>query len=53
MKKLVAASLLSVVLAAPAFAGQHKVTHPQTIHPQNPYLTHPNHKMLRGHHKKI
>ncbi len=53
MKKLVAAGLLSIVFAVPALAATHKVTHPKNVHPENPYLKHPNHKAHRGHHKKI
>jgi hypothetical protein len=53
MKKLVAAGLLSIVFAVPALAEKHKVKHPKNEHPVNPYLKHPNHKMHRGHHKKI
>jgi len=53
MKKFVAAALLSIAFAVPAFAATHKVSHPRPVHAQNPYLKHPNHKAHRGHHKKI
>lgn len=53
MRKLVAIGFLSILFAVPSFAEQHKVTHPKGVHPVNPYLVHPNHKALRGRHKKI
>ena len=53
MKKFLLASLLLISFAGPAFALGHKVNHPKAIHPTNPYLTHPNHKAQRHHHKKI
>jgi hypothetical protein len=53
MKKLVVAGLLSIVFTLPALAEKHKVMHPKPVHKENPYLKHPNHKALRGHHKKI
>ncbi len=53
MKRLVALGLLSVVVAVPAMAAKYRNTHPKAVHPQNPYLKHPHHKMHRGRHKKI
>jgi hypothetical protein len=53
MKKLVASGLLALVVSIPALAETHKVEHPKAVHPENPYLKHPNHKAHRGHHKKI
>jgi hypothetical protein len=53
MKKLALAAFLLTLFALPALAAQHKVSHPVGVHPQNPYLKHPNHKAQRHHHKKI
>ena len=58
MKKLVGigvfVGLLSIAVAVPAMAAtKYKSTHPKPVHPENPYLKHPNHKMHRGRHKKI
>ncbi len=57
MKKLVAQGLalglLSIAIAVPAMAVKYKNNHPKPVHPENPYLKHPNHKMHRGRHKKI
>ena len=53
MNKLIALAVLASLVALPALAAKHKVSHPQNIHPQNPYLKHPNHKAHRGRHKKI
>jgi len=53
MKKFVFAAFLLMLFAVPAIAAKHKVTHPKPVHVQNPYLSHPNHKAHRQHHKKI
>jgi hypothetical protein len=53
MKKFVLAAFLVMLFAVPAFAVQHKVTHPKAVHAQNPYLKHANHKAHRQRHKKI
>jgi len=53
MNKLVLAVLGLSLLAAPAFAAKHKVTHHAAHHVANPYIKHPNHKAHRHHHKKV
>ena len=41
MRKLIAAVVLSMVFAAPAFATQHAAKHPKAAHATNPYIKHP------------
>ncbi len=56
MKKLAISGVflgLLSLLVVPATAEHPKNMHPKPVHPENPYLKHPNHKMHRGHHKKI
>lgn len=53
MKTLVLAVLGLSLLAVPAFAAKHKVTHHAAHHATNPYIKHPNHKAHRHHHKKV
>lgn len=50
MKKIAAALVLCTALAAPAFATKHKLPHhPQAVHPTNPYIKHPNHRVHHFH----
>jgi hypothetical protein len=53
MYKPLVLAVLAAVVAVPAFASKHKVSHPHNVHAQNPYLKHPKHKAHQHHHKKV
>ncbi len=55
MKKLAITAVITAVLAPTAALAitKHRVEHPKPVHPQNPYLKHPNYKAQRHRHKKI
>ena len=55
MKKLLAAVVLSMVVAAPAFATQPTAKHHKAVHATNPHIKHParhhvDHPMKHKHH---